>query len=143
MTLYKFALIPKTCDKCDRIFIFERYFTYTRMMGIECHDVKFIECKNCHEKKVDTQRKFDPSTEVPLSNGGVKTCWKCGKVLTDDNRSNIVYTSDPPQYTCKDCDPPYDPSRVTVHTITGHLNLGKIPTVVDTNTWTLKSKDKE
>lgn len=32
-------------------------------------------------------------------------CWKCGKELTSENRSEIVYTSNPPKYTCKSCDP--------------------------------------
>lgn len=32
-------------------------------------------------------------------------CWKCGKELTPENRSEVVYTSDPPKYTCKSCDP--------------------------------------
>ena len=33
-----------------------------------------------------------------------KMCWKCGKKLTPENTSNIVYTSNPPRYTCKDCE---------------------------------------
>lgn len=32
-------------------------------------------------------------------------CWKCGKELTSENRSEVVYTSQPPKYTCKSCDP--------------------------------------
>ena len=31
-------------------------------------------------------------------------CWKCGKTLTTENISNIIYTSNPPKYTCKDCE---------------------------------------
>jgi len=31
-------------------------------------------------------------------------CWKCGKVLTEENISKKMYTSFPPKYSCKDCD---------------------------------------
>ena len=31
-------------------------------------------------------------------------CWKCGKELTADNISDIVYTSNPPKYSCKECE---------------------------------------
>ncbi len=31
-------------------------------------------------------------------------CWKCGKPLTDANRSPLVYLSFPPKYACLDCD---------------------------------------
>lgn len=31
-------------------------------------------------------------------------CWKCGKELNDENRSNVVYTSNPPKYTCTSCE---------------------------------------
>ena len=31
-------------------------------------------------------------------------CWKCGKELTTENISDIVYTSNPPKYSCKECE---------------------------------------
>lgn len=31
-------------------------------------------------------------------------CWKCGKELNIENRSNVVYTSNPPKYTCISCE---------------------------------------
>jgi hypothetical protein len=34
----------------------------------------------------------------------IDKCWKCGKELTPENRSEVIYTSNPPKYTCKSCD---------------------------------------
>lgn len=45
---------------------------------------------------------YEPKDVVIEDSKEIK-CWKCGKVLTDKNRSNIVYTTFPPKYTCKEC----------------------------------------
>ena len=41
--------------------------------------------------------------DVPKNNKKLK-CWKCGKELTKENISNITYTSNPPMYSCRECD---------------------------------------
>ena len=102
MTLYRFALIPKTCDICDRMFIFEKYFTFPKMVGIEQKSIKLIECKKCHEKNKNNK---PTKTEMPKVAEEL-TCWKCGKVLNEDNKSSLMYLSSPPKYTCKEFDPP-------------------------------------
>lgn len=49
------AILPKRCDRCNRLFWLEPYNTYYRTVGIECLSLKYIECKNCigKEKKPD------------------------------------------------------------------------------------------
>lgn len=101
MTLYNFAFFPKTCDVCDRMFIFEKYFTFQKTVGIEYRSVKFIECKFCHEKENET---VVPSEENETKIETKQVCWKCGKVLDENNRSSLMYLSNPPKYTCKDCE---------------------------------------
>ena len=51
MTLYKFAIIPKTCDKCRRIFWLERYETFYREVGIEHYDLKCVKCFRCRRNE--------------------------------------------------------------------------------------------
>ena len=63
-------------------------------------------CPKCFEK-------FNKEMTYPYKNiegkkepqEDFERCWKCGKALDDKNRSNLVYTSNPPKYSCKDCDP--------------------------------------
>lgn len=33
-----------------------------------------------------------------------RKCWMCGKELNSSNMSNIMYTTNPPQYSCIDCE---------------------------------------
>ena len=50
MTLTKhdrFAIIPKRCDKCNRLFWLEPYNIFYKTVGIEEYSLKQIECKNC------------------------------------------------------------------------------------------------
>lgn len=42
--------------------------------------------------------------ENNILNKKIEKCWKCGTILTDSNISNVVYTSNPPKYTCINCE---------------------------------------
>lgn len=44
---------------------------------------------------------FNNSARTPYTG---YTCWKCGKRLTAENISNVMYCSNPPKYTCKECE---------------------------------------
>ena len=46
-----FALLPKRCDKCNRLFWFEPYWVYYKEVGIERYSLKQIKCKNHGERK--------------------------------------------------------------------------------------------
>ena len=41
--------------------------------------------------------------DVPKNDKKLK-CWKCGKELNSSNMSNIMYPTNPPKYTCVDCE---------------------------------------
>ena len=50
MTITKFdkiAIIPKRCDKCNRLFWMEPYNVFYRVVGIEHYSLKHIKCKEC------------------------------------------------------------------------------------------------
>lgn len=54
MTLYRFNLFPKTCDRCGRRFLFEIYDIYYIMVGIEHYSLKCYICRQCMKgKKVE------------------------------------------------------------------------------------------
>jgi hypothetical protein len=44
-TYDKFALIPKRCSKCNRLFIFEGYDIYYKNIGY--FELKQVKCKKC------------------------------------------------------------------------------------------------
>lgn len=46
----RFALFPKRCSKCNRLFIFEGYNIYYKLVGYECYDLKQRKCKKCINK---------------------------------------------------------------------------------------------
>lgn len=46
-----FAFLPKRCSICNRLFIFEEYDIYYKMVGIECYSLKQIKCVKCKEKE--------------------------------------------------------------------------------------------
>ena len=54
-------------------------------------------------KGLDIGMKITPVNGSITSDEAVMRCWKCGKELTNENRANIVYTSYPLKYVCKDC----------------------------------------
>ena len=46
----RFAIIPKRCDKCNRLFWLEPYNIFGRAIGIGGYSIEYIECKNCAKK---------------------------------------------------------------------------------------------
>jgi len=46
------AILPKRCDRCNRLFWLEPYNIFYKFVGIESYPLKQIECKNCIGKKV-------------------------------------------------------------------------------------------
>lgn len=52
MTLTKYdrvAIIPKRCDKCNRLFWLEGYNVFYKMVGVGFYSLKRIKCKKCVE----------------------------------------------------------------------------------------------
>ena len=50
MTITKYdrvAILPKRCDRCNRLFWLEPYNIFYKTVGIESYSLKQIECKNC------------------------------------------------------------------------------------------------
>ena len=45
----KFAFLPKRCSKCNRLFIFEEYNIYYKIVAFD-FDLKQIKCKICADK---------------------------------------------------------------------------------------------
>lgn len=41
------AIIPKRCDKCNRLFWLELYDVYYKTVGIEQYSLKQIKCREC------------------------------------------------------------------------------------------------
>lgn len=46
----RFAIIPKRCDKCNRLFWLEQYNVFYKNVGIGDYYLEQIECKNCAKK---------------------------------------------------------------------------------------------
>lgn len=46
----RFAIIPKRCDKCNRLFWLEPYNIFYKNVGIREYSLEQIECKNCTRK---------------------------------------------------------------------------------------------
>lgn len=54
MTLTKYdrvAIIPKRCDKCNRLFWLEGYNVFYKEVGVGHYSLKQIECKKCAERE--------------------------------------------------------------------------------------------
>lgn len=50
MTITKYdrvSILPKRCDRCNRLFWLEPYNIFYKTVGIEEYSLKQIECKNC------------------------------------------------------------------------------------------------
>ena len=45
-----FAIIPKRCNVCNRLFLFEPFNSYVEEVGIEHYPLKQIRCKECSKK---------------------------------------------------------------------------------------------
>lgn len=52
----RFAILPKRCDYCNRLFWMEPYNVWYRQVGIEHFPLKQIQCKECYQK----EKKNDP-----------------------------------------------------------------------------------
>lgn len=46
-----YAIIPKRCDDCGRLFWLEPYYTYTKFVGIGQHALKQTRCLECKHRK--------------------------------------------------------------------------------------------
>lgn len=44
------AILPKRCDKCNRLFWLEPYNIFYKTVGIQMYSLKQIACKECIEK---------------------------------------------------------------------------------------------
>ena len=47
MTIYRFAFLPKYCDKCGRLFWLERYEKHHKLVGIEDCVIPIYICRKC------------------------------------------------------------------------------------------------
>lgn len=45
------AIIPRRCNKCNRLFWLESYDIYFQEVGIGTYSIKQIKCKECIRKK--------------------------------------------------------------------------------------------
>lgn len=45
------AILPKRCDKCNRLFWLEPYNTYYKTVLIGVPDIKYIKCIECIERE--------------------------------------------------------------------------------------------
>ena len=55
MTITKYdgvSILPKRCDRCNRLFWLEPYNIFYKAVGIEGYPLKHIECKHCHRVSV-------------------------------------------------------------------------------------------
>lgn len=54
MTITKYdgvAILPKRCDKCNRLFWLEPYNVFYKNVGIGDYYLEQIECKNCMDRR--------------------------------------------------------------------------------------------
>jgi hypothetical protein len=60
MTITKYdrvAILPKRCDRCNRLFWLEPYNIFYKTVGIEAYSLKQIACKNCVGKAESEDKK--------------------------------------------------------------------------------------
>lgn len=46
----RFAIVPRRCNVCDRLFWLEPYYIFYKVVGIERFPLKQIRCKRCNKK---------------------------------------------------------------------------------------------
>ena len=46
----KMAILPKRCNRCNRLFWLEPYNIFYKTVGLGFYSLKQIECKNCIRK---------------------------------------------------------------------------------------------
>lgn len=51
-TYDRVAILPKRCDKCNRLFWLEPYNIFGRAIGIGGYSIEYIECKKCENKRM-------------------------------------------------------------------------------------------
>ncbi len=49
------AILPKRCDKCNRLFWLEPYNVFYKTVGIQSYSLKQIKCKKCVSKEGEEQ----------------------------------------------------------------------------------------
>lgn len=52
----RIAILPKRCDKCNRLFWLESYNIFNRAIGIDGHSIEYIECKECESKRMKRRK---------------------------------------------------------------------------------------
>ena len=53
MTITKYdrvAILPKRCNRCNRLFWLEPYNKFCKTVGVGLYSLDLIECKNCMDK---------------------------------------------------------------------------------------------
>ena len=50
------AVLPKRCDRCNRLFWLECYDTYYKEVGIEHYSLKQIKCRECIEAEKGAEK---------------------------------------------------------------------------------------
>lgn len=61
MTITKYdrvAILPKRCDKCNRLFWLEPYNIFYKTIGIGDYSIKQIECKICAFFVVNARKNY-------------------------------------------------------------------------------------
>lgn len=49
----RIAILPKRCNKCNRLFAFEPYDIYYKCVGIGLYSLRQIKCVKCTDKESD------------------------------------------------------------------------------------------
>jgi len=55
-TYDRVAILPKRCDKCNRLFWLEPHNIFYKTVGIESYSLEQIECKNCAESRIEYKK---------------------------------------------------------------------------------------
>lgn len=66
MTITKYdkvAILPKRCDRCNRLFWLEPYNIFYKTVGIGAYSLKQTECQECLENEA---KKFKEAMEMPI-----------------------------------------------------------------------------
>ena len=88
--------------KDDKIVIEHNQSVSESLNQINSNYDDFLTRLNMVEQTVNTLTHV-AKIDVPKNDKKLK-CWKCGKELNSSNMSNIMYPTNPPKYTCVDCE---------------------------------------
>jgi hypothetical protein len=67
MTITKYdrvAILPKRCNKCNRLFWLEPYNIFYKTVGIESYSLKQIECKKCAESRIEYKEAWEKERRI-------------------------------------------------------------------------------